>query len=219
MRCWTALLLWIPLATPLGAEPLDLRDARPRAVSVAFEVSPTERPDALDAIYSEPLPAWLEPDGVAGQLRVRVPGSAMERLLADRDPLPGSFSDYVWTFDIRSGDVLAASFQGRLHHPVALGFFATHVETQIEVRVGTREAVGFRAPQTQLGQTVFDACEPAAVGCTRVDPVPLDPQTGYVNAVGIIRARALGHLGAVTFAPIGEAVFSELRETELSRAQ
>ncbi len=217
---WAALLLWIPVATALCADPLDLRNARPRAVSVAFEVSPRERPDALDAIYSEPLPAWLEPDSVEGQLRVRVPGTAMERLLADRGPLPGSFSDYVWTFDARSGDVLAAGFQGRLHHPLVLGSFAMHVETQIDVRVGTRDAVGFRAPQTQLGQIIFDACEPDSVGCTRVDPVPLDPRTGYVNAVGTIRARVLDRFGAVTFAPIGEAIFSELpREVELSRAQ
>jgi hypothetical protein len=216
---WTSLLLWMPVATAVAADPLDLTDARPRGISVAFEVSPTERPDALDAIYSEPMQAWLEPDSVEGQLRVRVPGAAMERLLADREPLPGSFSDYVWTFDARSGDVVAAGFQGRLHHPVALGFFATHVETEIDVRVGTRDAVGFRAPEMQLGQIVFDACVPGAAGCTRVDPVPLDPQTGYVNAVGTIRARALGRFGAVTFAPIGEAVFSELpRETELSRA-
>jgi hypothetical protein len=198
------------VATSVGADPLDLRDATPRAISVAFEVSPTERPDALDVIYSAPLPAWLEADANAGRLRVRVPGAAMERLLADRAPLPGSFSDYVWTFDALSGDVIEAGFQGRLHHPVALGFFATHVETLIDVRVDTRHAVGFRAPETQLGQVVFGACTPGAADCTRVEAVPLDPQTGYVNAVGTIRAHALGSLGAVTFAPLGEAVFSEL---------
>ena len=49
-------------------------------------------------------------------------------------------------------------------------------------------------------------------GCTRVAPSPLDPRTGYVNAVGTIRASALGGLGAETFAPLGEAVFSELPE-------
>jgi hypothetical protein len=214
-----ALLLWMPVATAISAEPLDLGDARPRAVSVSFEISPTERPDALDAIYSEPLSARIEPAPVVGQICVRVPGSAMERLLADRDPLPGSFSDYVWTFDARSGDVLAAGFEGSLHHRVGFGPFATRVETRIEVLVGTRDAVGFRESQSRLGLLVFDACEPGLPGCTRVDPVPLDPRTGYVNAVGVIRASALGTLGAVTFAPIGEAVFSELqRETELSRA-
>src|SRR5262249_35792625 len=44
-----------------AADPLDLRDARPRPIRVAFEVSPTERPDAQNVVYSEPLPAWLEP--------------------------------------------------------------------------------------------------------------------------------------------------------------
>src|SRR5512143_3579706 len=72
-----------------GADPLDLRDARPRQVRVAFEVSPTERPDAQNVVYSEPVTAWLEPGAAAGQVRVRVPGRAMERLLAKYDPVPG----------------------------------------------------------------------------------------------------------------------------------
>ena len=54
------------------------------------------------------------------------------------------------------------------------------------------DAVGFRAPYTQLGQVIVGVCEPASPGCTRVAPAPLDPRTGYVNAVGTIRASALG---------------------------
>lgn len=208
MLPWVLCGMVLPWAAP--AEPLDLRDASPRPVAVSFEISPTERPGALDAVYSEPLPAWLEPGPEAGQVRVRVPGRAMERLLALFDPLPGSFGDYLWTFDAASGEVLSAAFQGWLRQAVACGLFQTRVETRIEVQVGTRDAVGFRAPYTRLGQTVVGACQPGSEGCTRVAPARFDPRTGYVNAVGTIRASALGGLGAVTFAPLGEAIFSEL---------
>jgi hypothetical protein len=220
MRWWPALLLWMPLATLASADPLDLRDARPRAISVAFEVSPTDRPGELDTSYSEALPAWIEPDSVPGRMRVSVPGAAMERLLADQDPLPGSFSDYVWIFDVASGNVLEAGFRGRLRRPVSMGLLAMQVETQIDVRVGTRDAIGFRSPRVRLGQIVVETCEPGTPDCTRMEPHPFDPRRGYVNAVGTIRAHALADLGAVTFAPLGEAVFSELpRESAVSLAR
>jgi len=192
-----------------AADPLDLRDARPRPVRVAFEVSPTERPDAQNVVYSEPVTAWVESGAAKGQVRVRVPGSAMERLLAKYDPVPGSFGDYLWTFDAASGEVISAGFEGRLWQLVDFGFFRSSVETKIEVQVGTRADVGFRAPYTQLGQVVVDVCAPGTPGCTRVAPAPLDPRTGHVNAVGTIHASAIGGLGALTFSPLGEAVFSE----------
>ncbi|HXK22310.1 MAG TPA: hypothetical protein VMS55_06480 [Myxococcota bacterium] len=195
-----------------AADPLDLRDARPRQVRVAFEVSPTERPDAQNVVYSEPVAAWLEPGAAPGQVRVRVPGRAMERLLAKFDPVPGSFGDYLWTFDAASGEVLSAGFEGRLRQNVDFGLFRSAVETRIVVQVGTRAAIGFRAPYTQLGQVVVGVCEPGSPGCTRVAPAPLDPHTGHVNAVGTIRASAIGGLGALTFSPLGEAVFSELSD-------
>ena len=111
----------------------------------------------------------------------------------------------VWAFC----DVIAATLQGRLSRPVPLGV-VTHVETRIEVRVGTRKAVGFEPPRTQLGQMIFDVCKTPSERCTLVYPKPLDPQTGYVNAVGTILARALVGIAAESFAPVGEAIFSEL---------
>jgi len=215
MQGWKRVLLWCGMAgasaaSGVAADPLDLHDARPRPVAVSFEISPTERPGALDVVYSAPLPARLEPGAAPGQVRVRVPGSAMERLLAEFDPLPGSFDDYLWTFDATTGDVLSAGFQGWLRQAVAFGLFSTRVETRIEVQVGTHDAIGFRTPYTRLGQTVVGVCEPGAADCTRVSPRSLDPRTGYVNAVGTIHASALGGLAAVTFAPLGEAIFSEL---------
>ena len=56
---------------------------------------------------------------------MRVPGRAMERMLADYDPVPGSFGDYVWTFDAATGEVLSAAFQGRLWQPADFGVFQT----------------------------------------------------------------------------------------------
>jgi hypothetical protein len=211
---WLAIGALIPLSGA-GAEPLDLRDATPRAVAVSFEVSPTERPGALDAVYSEPVRAHLEPTAIPGQVRVRVPGRDMERLFTSYDPLPGSFSEYVWTFDAASGEVLGATLRGRLNRPVPLGV-VTHVETRIEVRVNTRRAVGFRPPRVQLGQVIFDTCDARTNGCTVVQPKPLDPRTGYVNAVGTILAKALVGIAAESFAPVGEAIFSELPSGDLA---
>jgi hypothetical protein len=86
----------------------------------------------------------------------------------------------------------------------------THVETEIDVRVGTLRTVGYLPPRKRFGQILFKACEPAKPECSAVAPAPLDPRTGYVNAVGTIRARALGALEAESFSPLGEAIFSEL---------
>ena len=209
-KWWIGSQLLCCMAGAAAAEPLDLSDATPRPVRVAFESSGP--PGALDAVYSEPLTAWLDADPARGQVRVRVPGSAMERLLATHEPVPGSFGDYVWTFDAATGEVLQAAFHGRLWQTADFGVFQTRVETSIDVNVGTRRAVGFRTPYTQLGQVIVPVCEPGSAGCMRVAPAPLDPRTGYVNAVGTIRATALGGLGALTFSPLGEAVFSEQRE-------
>src|SRR5262249_6960612 len=125
------------------------------------------------------------------------------------DPLPGTFSDYVWTFDVTTGDVIAATLHGKLTRPVPLGV-VTHVETDVDLRVGTLRSAGFLPPRTRLGQVLFNACEPSTPERTTIAPKPLNPRTGYVNAVGTIRARALGAIEAVTFAPVGEAIFSEM---------
>jgi hypothetical protein len=207
---WLGIFTLLLVASAASAKPLDLRDASPREIQVAFEVSPTERPDALGLVYSKPLPASLEPGFAPTQRRVRVPAAAMESLLAHFDPVSGSFSDYVWTFDAETGEVLSASFQGVLRRPLDLGLFAAHIETHIEVRVATHHPIGYRAPRVRLGQVVVGTCEPGAgEDCTAMLPLPLDPRTGYVNAVGTIQARAAGGLGALTFAPLGEAIFSE----------
>ena len=125
-------LAGLALAGSARSEPMRLGDASPRRVHVEFEVSPSDRPELLDAAYSEPFDGWVEP-GDDGTIHVRVAGAQLERgLLRDRNPVPGSFSDYLWVFDTRTGEVLSASFSGTLVHLLRWGFGTT----EIEVRVG-----------------------------------------------------------------------------------
>ena len=88
------------------------------------------------------------------------------------------------------------------------GVFGSDVELPFEAQMTTRSAVGFEAGRRRLGQLVFPFCERAVRGCTLIDPVRYDFQSGYVNAVGSIVVRAVG-AAARTFSPLGEAVFSE----------
>lgn len=209
-----ALRIWLPVigaiaATAAEAEPLDLRDPTPRAVAVAFEVSPREQPGLLDALYTEPLPARLVPDGRAGRVHVVLPGTLVEsHLLSGEDPRPGSFGDFVWTFDAESGHVLSATLAGVVRRRIELGPLHRTVEADVQVAMSTAHAAGFRAPRQLLGQRVFDLCEADGAECTLVRPAAYDPATGYVNAVGVILARTRG-IATRSFSSLGEARFFE----------
>lgn len=200
----------VSLAPSSGfAEPLDLRDARPRWVSVRFENSPADRPGRLAASYTDPIDAWLEPDADPRQVRVTVAGPAVERGYFQRQRLrPGSFSDYVWVFDRASGEVVSASLTGTFIRRFEVGPLSPEVDTRFEALMTTRKPAGFREPHAILGQVVFPHCEESDASCTLIAPVRLDPRTGYVNAVGRIIGRAFG-ASASTFSAIGEALFSE----------
>lgn len=200
-------------------EPLDLGDARPRWVSVRFENSPADRPGLLAASYTDPIDAWLEPDADPRQVRVTVAGPAVERGYFHRQRLrPGSFSDYVWIFDRASGEVVSASLTGTFIRRFAVGPLSPEIDTRFEASMTTRKPAGFRAPHEVLGQLVFPHCEEAVDACTLIQPVRLDPRTGYVNAVGEIIGRAFG-ASASTFSAIGEALFSERPSRDLPIAQ
>jgi hypothetical protein len=194
------------------AEPVDLTDARPRAVSVRFEASPDDAPGALAARWGPWLGAWLEPE-TGGRARVTVPGALLERhVFADYAPRPGSFSDYVFRFDVATGHVLAAGFSGALVRRLRLGLLRLDSEVELRASMTTLAPAGFAPGRRILGELVFRYCEPAEREgeCTAVAPRPYDPATGYVNAVGVL----LGRTGLVTsrsFSPLGEA---ELREGE-----
>ena len=196
-------------AAARAAEPMDLRDPQPRWIAVRFENSPSDQPGQLATRYTAELPAWFEPDGASSRVRVTIAGSAVEtgwfkghRLRA------GSFSDFVWTFDSPSGDVVSARLRGTLIRRLDFGVFGSDVDLPFEAEMTTRSAVGFEAGRRTLGQLVFPLCERAERGCTLVAPARYDVRTGYVNAVGSIVARAMG-VAARTFSPLGEAIFME----------
>lgn len=207
-----ALLLLLSLpGAPLGAraEPLDLRDPRPRAVQVRLEVSPRERPAQRDVRWTEPLPARIEPDP-SGRVRVVVPARVVEeRLFAEEGAVPGSFEDFVWVFDPESGEVLSASLSGTLRRPMGPGFLRLRTDVDVEVALSTQGPVAFRPGRRVLGELLHEPCDtPEAPGCRRVDPEPFDPRTGAVYAVGLIRARS-GPFGSASLCPLGEALFLE----------
>jgi hypothetical protein len=202
-------------ASPVDAEPLDLRDAQPRAVRVVFEASPPDAPGGLDRHYGQPAHAWFEPSLDPGRAVARVPASEMERVLERHQAVPGSFSDFVWLFDVASGHVLSARVSGSFVKEVDWGFFSTRVVTDTATELGTLFRAGFRAPRSRFGHLIFEFCSEER-DCTPVPPRPYDPFTGYVNAVGAIAASTALGPGSVTFSPLGEAIWSEVDSTAVS---
>lgn len=206
---WTIVVAGLPLA--VAARPVDLTERRARPVQVALEVSPPNLPARLDHQYSDLVPAWLEPGPGPGKVTIRVPGREMERLLSAYEPVPGSFEDYVWIFESETGHVLSATLHGAFYERVKWGFLSTRVEADIVASMTTLEAAGFLPPRAKWGHVLFEHCVGLDADCSVVPPQPYDPHTGYVNAVGSLRAAAIGGFGVVTFSPLGEAVFTEMR--------
>lgn len=209
MLVWTIVVAGLPL--PASARPVDLTERRARPVQVAIEISPPHLPARLDHHYSDRRPAWLEPGPGPDEVTIRVPGPEMERLLASYDPVPGSFEDYVWVFESETGHVLSATLHGALFQRVEWGFLSTRVEAGIAASMSTLRAAGFLPPRSRWGHVLFEHCVSLEDECSVVPPRPYDPSTGYVNAVGSLRAMAIGGFRVVTFSPLGEAVFTEMR--------
>ena len=193
------------------AEPMDLRDPEPRWVQVRFELSPPDRPGQTDTVYSPPFAAWLEPGERPGEVSVSVDGRTVEQhLLPDHEPRPGSFSDFVWIFDVETGHVRSAKVSGAVHQRLRLGLASWKVTARIRVEMNTRSDAGFTQPANLMGQRVRRFCAAADSGpCTLVPARTYDPITGYVNAVGAIGADS-GPIRFESFSPLGEAIFSEL---------
>lgn len=209
----TALAIAVAIATyganARASEPMDLGDPRPRPVAVRFETSPSDQPGRLASLYTDAVPAWLEPGDLPGQVRVTITGEAVEtRWFQHQRLLPGSFSDYVWIFDAASGEVISAHLRGTLVRSFDFGMFHSDIETEIEAEMTTRTRAGFEPGRLRLGQLVFPFCLRDGGDCTIVAPVRYDRRTGYVNAVGALVGRAMG-AAARSFSPLGEAIFSE----------
>ncbi|UCE87357.1 MAG: hypothetical protein JSU66_06450 [Deltaproteobacteria bacterium] len=220
-----ALLLSLPLfllpAEAAVTEALDLGNSQPRWIEVEFEVSPRDRPGQLDAIYTEPLPARLEPGAAERQRRVVISRDIVEqRLFGAERPVAGSFSDFVWTFDADTGHVESAVVSGKLTPTVGWGLFSKRITADIRVHMTTRTRAGFSGPRRRFGALIFEYCsEPDAPACTLIGAARYEPTSGYVNAVGELVAHSAG-LRTRSFSPLGEARFSERpRPAVLSASQ
>ncbi len=209
-------LLWLG---PANAEPLDLGDRQPRPVLVRFEVSPRELPQQTGSTYTPSLPAMLTPGVREGEAQVTVAGSLVEEHLMDRqNPVVGSFSDFVWTFDIETGHVLSAHFAGTVVRHLRWGFMTTRTLADIDVEMHTARDSGFRSPVNLLGQLFFRHCsDDHDAGCTIVRSRSYDSETGYVNAGGIVGIKS-SVMKLRGFSPLGEAIFSEVERSVLTHA-
>jgi hypothetical protein len=220
-------LLWIMscvlFAQTARAEPLDLQDPTPRWIEVRFEVSPSSEPGRLDSHWSAGRAAYLESDPDSPIVRIRIPAEEIEAHLSTTgtETVPGSFSDFVWTLDSRSGHVLAAELTGRVRERFSLGWIRTSALIEIRIEMTTHYASGFLPGKGIFGLQTNAFCSPAplSTGCIAVDPIRFDPDSGYVNAVGSVVA-ATGITEIRAFSPLGEAQFRERspepRETAIS---
>jgi hypothetical protein len=199
----------IPSATSFAA--LDLFDATPREVAVMFEVSPREVPGQMNVHFSREFVAMLEPGLRPSEVRVVIPAQTVEaHLLGTQKPIPNSFSDFVWTFDVETGHVISAATNGRVTPELDWGFMTSHAEVDIEIEMGTARIGGFRKPRHVLGQLIFSYCTDAEEeGCRVVETLPFDRTTGYVNAVGRVWVQSR-FKDVFNFSPMGEAIFREV---------
>ena len=208
----------IASAEPAAIAPIDLADPRARWIEIRFEVSPAEAPGSLDHRWSAARRARFESRPESGEVLIRVPSSELEAHLRaeGRDPVEGSFTDFVWRLDPGSGHVRRAHFTGKVRESIQLGPFEMTAPIEIRTDVTTEQGAGFRYGKGVLGIPTPHYCQPgeAAQDCVAVPPIRFDRQRGYVNAVGVVRAvHALTVVEA--FSPLGEVLFQEsTRETE-----
>ena len=195
-----------------AAEPMRLSDRTPRWVVVQLENSPSERPELLDAAYTDPFAAWLEPDA-QGHMIVRIDAEILENsLFRGKDPVAGSFSDYVWVFDAHSGEVLSASFSGVFSYSIDWGFAKSEIHARVRAWMGTGLQAGFRDAESVWGRVLYPYCDDVEdPRCTAVPSASYDRDRGYVNAVGYLSIDSPLTQFA-TYSAMGEARFSELPE-------
>ena len=187
---------------------LDLTDPTPRTVFVRFENSGASKPGGLKHSFDAPVKAWFSPGPAPGQAQVRIRGAQMEQVITNYEPVPGSFTDFVWTFDVESGHVVKAVLDGVVTSKVDWGLFESEVETAISMDLNTQREAGYMPAVERFGHTVFEFCEQASAPCERVPPAALDA-SGYVNAVGPVTATAIGGLWTQSFSPMGEVMIEE----------
>ena len=207
---WIVCCLVLGVGSIARADPMRLADPTPRWVVVQFEDSPSERPDLLDRVYTKPFAGWLERNE-QGQVVVRVGGDVLEQnLFRENNPVPGSFSDYVWVFDPDTGEVLSASFSGTFAYVIDWGFTTSQIRARVRARMETTGTGGYRGAENLWGRALYPFCEDVgSARCTAVPARPYDGERGYVNAVGYLAIDSpLTQFS--TYSAVGEARFSEI---------
>jgi hypothetical protein len=211
-RLRTALLASAALGWLAGApayadgEPMDLRrsDARPVEVQVVT-MSATDGTPRL----SPPVRGWFEAGPRKNQGTVSVPGAVVERtILADRHPVASTFSDFVWTFDIDTGEV-SSSLTGLVDQPIVLGPLHLVARVAISFSLSTETTAGYTPPRALAGQTVVGYCDPGSSDCTAASSALYDPSTGWVQANGPVCA-AWHAYQTRAYTTLGHARFLEL---------
>lgn len=195
------------------AAPLDLQDPTPRWVEVRFENSPPNAPGQLDSSWSGRRRAYLDQAPDQAIVRIRVPAEGIEAQLRANgsETVSGTFSDFVWHLDPRTGHVLRAAFSGRIRERISFGLIRASTMVDIRVEMTTIDPAGFRKPRGLFGLKTHFYCSPLEghPECIEVEPTRFDPESGYVNAIGRLHAAtAIAEIHA--FSPLGEAQFSEL---------
>ncbi len=196
---------------------MDLRDPRARWVEVEFEISPANRPYQLQSVYSERVRAWLEPTPQRDRVHVTIDATTIEEhLLSEQKPKRGSFSDFVWVFDVETGHVLSATVSGTVFRTLNWGIARSSIEARVAAEMGSARVAGFKPPLQMLGNVFHRFCsDPESKRCTLIEGQGYDFESGYVNAVGRLKVGSR-IVSLRIFSPLGEAVFSELRDPELA---
>ncbi|MCH2172833.1 hypothetical protein MK489_18815 [Myxococcota bacterium] len=207
------LLLWVQGGLgswePVAAEPLKLSDREARSVGARFEEPFDPDGDQPRRGMSRVYQASLSFDS-KGHAVISVPGRVVEDLLKDSHPKAGSFSDFVWIIDPKTGEVASAHVSGILEQHAKIGFIDKAIDAKIDIQMSTRAAGGEGSVTKRFGRKIRPYCEAGSkvADCELIQPIPYDPATGKVLAVGALTASA-AFVKVVTLAPLGRAEFSE----------
>ncbi len=176
--------------------PLDLTDPTSREIRIEFD---TEVIDfaAIGGAFSLPAPASFDSDGTVAT--VVLDGALLEaRITALFEglitPIPGSFTDFVMTLEVATGEVLSLTSTGSIDTDVGLFDFQQSLQSDA--------TLGFLLAPVLDVEFPF-ACT-SGPDCTLVAGQPLDPATGQVVAVGEI----VGILNPI-FSPFGDLRLTE----------
>ena len=206
---------WLVMASAAAASPVDLEDPTPRWISVRFETSPQDAPWRLDEIWGEARRAFLSRSRDGRDVEIRIPADEVIEQLRSTgaDPVEGSFSDFVWTIEPETGHVVRAELVGELRESFSFGLFRSSAVVAIRVEMTTFADAGYRPMHHVMGKKSHPYCTSGdeARDCTLVAAARFDRDSGYVNAVGTLRA-ATPLIEIRTFSPLGEVLFSERDE-------